>query len=196
MWPHAVISSSSCDFWATKSGWRKRTCQQQQSAQLEGHLNSVHWCHDPSHGGSYMAEGAFCIRIGLPPRVVSGDCLVASCIRLVVDWLVVPFIVAAHIRCLVIGVVLVRIVDPPMFLSRLCGPGGYPYLHMSVRFHGSLYPMTDFTLRAWYGLFTPHVCWCSMGFFTILLLIATVLGSRYFSDWYHNTGRCGLQLNV
>ena len=32
-------------------------------------------CHDPSHGGSYMAEGAFYIRIGLPPRVVSGDCL-------------------------------------------------------------------------------------------------------------------------
>ena len=33
------------------------------------------YCHDPSHGGSYMAEGAFYIRIGLPPRVVSGDCL-------------------------------------------------------------------------------------------------------------------------
>ena len=36
------------------------------------------YCHDPSHGGSYMAEGAFCIRIGLPPRVVSGDCLASS----------------------------------------------------------------------------------------------------------------------
>ena len=35
-------------------------------------------CHDPSHGGSYMAEGAFYIRIGLPPRVVSGDCLALS----------------------------------------------------------------------------------------------------------------------
>ena len=32
-------------------------------------------CHDPSHGGSYMAEGTFFIRIGLPPRVVSGDFL-------------------------------------------------------------------------------------------------------------------------
>ena len=32
-------------------------------------------CHDPSHGGSYMAEGVFFIRIGLPPRVVSGDFL-------------------------------------------------------------------------------------------------------------------------
>ena len=35
-------------------------------------------CHDPSHGGFYMAEGAFYIRIGLPPRVVSGDCLASS----------------------------------------------------------------------------------------------------------------------
>ena len=32
-------------------------------------------CHDPSHGGSYMAEGAFFIRVGLPPRVVPGDFL-------------------------------------------------------------------------------------------------------------------------
>ena len=35
-------------------------------------------CHDPSHGGFYMTEGALYIRIGLPPRVVSGDCLVSS----------------------------------------------------------------------------------------------------------------------
>ena len=35
-------------------------------------------CHDPSHGGSYMAEGAFYIRIGLPPRFVLGDCLASS----------------------------------------------------------------------------------------------------------------------
>ena len=34
-------------------------------------------CHDPSHGGFYMAEGALYIRIGLPSRVVSGDCLVS-----------------------------------------------------------------------------------------------------------------------
>ena len=57
------------------------------------------------------------------------------------------FIVTARIRCLVIGVVLVRLIDRSMFLSRLCGPEGYTYTHMSVRFHGSLYPMTDFTLR-------------------------------------------------
>ena len=36
------------------------------------------YCHDPSHGGFYMVEGALYIRIGLPPRVVSGDCLVSS----------------------------------------------------------------------------------------------------------------------
>ena len=34
-------------------------------------------CHDPSHGGFYMAEGALYIRIGLLPRVVSGDRLVS-----------------------------------------------------------------------------------------------------------------------
>ena len=55
-------------------------------------------CHDPSHGGSYVAE--------------------------------------------------VCLIDRSMFLSRLCGPEGYTYTHMSIRFHGSLYPMTDFTLRA------------------------------------------------
>ena len=38
----------------------------------------MHRCHDPSHGGFYMAEGAFYIRIGLLPRVVSGDCLALS----------------------------------------------------------------------------------------------------------------------
>ena len=67
--------------------------------------------------------------------------------RLVSDWLLILFIVAVHIRCLVIGVVLVRVIDHSTFLSRLCGPGGYTYTHMSVHFHGSLYPMTDFTLR-------------------------------------------------
>ena len=28
------------------------------------------------------------------------------------------------------------------------------------------------------------------------ILIATVLGSRYFSHWYDNTGRCGLEQGV
>ena len=116
-------------------------------------------CHDPSHGGFYMAEGMLYIRIGLPPRVASGDCLVSSR----VDWLLAILIVAAYIRCLVIGVVLVCIVRHSMFLSCLCSPGGYTYTHMHVHFRGSLYPMMDFALRVWYGLSTPHVCWCSMG---------------------------------
>ena len=52
--------------------------------------------------------------------------------------------------------------------------------------------MMDFTLRVWYGLSTPMSADVPWGFLTIPLLIATVLGSRYFSDWYDNTGRCGL----
>ena len=40
-----------------------------------GEADQLYVCHDPSHGGFYMAEGAFYIRIGLPPRVVSGDYL-------------------------------------------------------------------------------------------------------------------------
>ena len=49
-------------------------------------------CHDPSHGGSYMAE------------------------------------VCRSFTC-------------------LCGPGGYVFDYVYVRFHGSLYPMMDCTLR-------------------------------------------------
>ena len=41
--------------------------------------NSI--CHDPSHGGFYMVEGAPYIRIGLSPRVVQGT----ASLRLVVD---------------------------------------------------------------------------------------------------------------
>ena len=95
-----------------------------------------------------------------------------------------------------IGVVLVRVIDHSTFLSRLCGPGGYTYTHMHVHFHGSLYPMMDFTLRVWYELFTPMSADVPWGFLTIPLLIATVLGLRYFSDWYNNIGRCGLLPNV
>ena len=58
------------------------------------------------------------------PRVRSTlelDCLPAlfqgtASFRLIVDWLLVIFIVAAHIRCLVIEVVLVRVIDHLMFL--------------------------------------------------------------------------------
>ena len=61
---------------------------------------------------------------------------------LIVDLLIAIFTVAVHIRCLVIGVVLVRRLS-----VYLCGPGGYTYDHMYVYSHGSLYPMMDGTLR-------------------------------------------------
>ena len=46
-----------------------------------------HVCHDPSRGGFYMAEGAFYIRIGLPPRIVSGDYLTLSLYGLIDRYL-------------------------------------------------------------------------------------------------------------
>ena len=84
------------------------------------------------------------------PRVRStleSDCFPAlsqgtASLCLVVDLLIAIFIVAAHIRCLVIGVVLVRRLS-----VYLCGPGDYTYDHMYVHSHGSLYPMMDGTLR-------------------------------------------------
>ena len=85
-----------------------------------------------------MAEGAFNIRIGLPPRVVSGDCLASFHL----GYGLTAFIATARIRCLVIGVVLVR-----RSLTCLCGPGGYTVDHMYVHFHGSVYPMMDCTSR-------------------------------------------------
>ena len=41
-----------------------------------------------------------------------------------------------------------------------------------------------------------HVCWCSMGFYTILLLIATILGSQCFSYWHNNMGWYSPQQDV
>ena len=87
------------------------------------------------------------------------------------------------VRCLLCS----RFVYAPlraMFLDQV-------YIHL----HGSWYPMMDYTSRVYYGLF-PHVCWCSMGFPTIPLLLVAVLGSQYFSYWYDNTGQCGLWQNV
>ena len=74
----------------------------------------------------------------------------------------------------------------------LCGPEGYTCDHMYVHFHGSLYPMMDCTLCVWYGLLAPMSADVPWGFLTILLLLAMVLGLRYFSCWYDNMGRCGL----
>ena len=84
------------------------------------------------------------------PRVRStlgSDCLPAlsqgtALLRLVVDLLFVILTVAAHIRCLVIGFVLVCRLP-----ICLCGPEGNTFDHMYVHFHGSLYPMMDCTLR-------------------------------------------------
>ena len=129
------------------------------------------------------------------PRVcftLESDCLPALSqgtvlLHLIVDLLIFTFIVAVHIRCLMIGVVLVR---RPLIC--LCGPAGYTYDHMYVHFRGSLYPMMDCTLRVGYGLLVPMSADAPWGFHAILILIATVLGSRYFGYWYDNIGRCGL----
>ena len=135
-----------------------------------------------------MAEGALYIRIGLPPCVVSGDRLVLSRCGLTARYLHCrrAYPMSRDWGC------TSTFIDHPMSLFCLCGPEGYTYTHMHVHFHGSLYPMMDFTLRVWYGLFTPMSADVPWGFLTIPLLIATVLGLQYFSDWYNNIGRCGL----
>ena len=66
------------------------------------------------------------------PRVHStleSDCLPAlsqgaALLCLVVDLLIVIFTVATHIRCLVIGVVLVRLIDRLMFSLSYMRPWG------------------------------------------------------------------------
>ena len=55
----------------------------------------------------------------------------AASLCLIVDLLIVIFTIAAHIRCLMIGVVLVRLIDLLMFSFlyvlpfRIRSPGGY-----------------------------------------------------------------------
>ena len=131
-----------------------------------------------------MAKGAYYIRIGLPPRVVSGDRLALSCCGLTVI-----FIVAAHIQCLVIGVVLVRIVDCLMFSLSYVRPWGL----FSNRLSGPLtwYLVSHDGLLIMLPLppISADALWDSIRF---QILIATVLGSQYFSHWYDNTGQCGL----
>ena len=80
-----------------------------------------------------MAEGAFCIRIGLPPHVVPGDCLILSLYKLIDRCLCY---LHAHVRCPMSGdsgVVLVRFTY--LLLMRV-----------GARFHGALYPMTGCVL--------------------------------------------------
>ena len=100
-------------------------------------------CQGPSHGGSYMDEGTFRIRIRLPPRVISGDCLASS------SHSMLPLLFAcacsmSDVRDL--GVVLVRLIC----LMIMC---------VGARLHGTLYPMTGCVLYL-NGL----LCWqCSLG---------------------------------
>ena len=75
-----------------------------------------------------MAEGAFYIRIRLPPRVVSGDCLISSLYGLIDCYL---RFLRARVRCPMsgdLGVVLV------CFICLLI-------MHVGARSHGTLYPM-------------------------------------------------------
>ena len=59
-----------------KSPSTKQLIHDHHDLPVHGHPGiSCTTCRDLSHGGFYMAEGAFYIRIGLPPRVVSGDYL-------------------------------------------------------------------------------------------------------------------------
>ena len=76
-----------------------------------------------------MAEGAFYIRIGLPPRVVSGDCLALSHCGLIDHHL---RCLRAYVRCPMsgdLGVVLVHLIC----LMIMC---------VGARLHGTLYLMT------------------------------------------------------
>ena len=80
-----------------------------------------------------MDEGMSHIRIGLPPRVVSGDCLASSLYGLVDRYL---RFLRAHVRCPMsgdLGVVLV------CFIHLLI-------MRVGARSHGTLYPMTGCVL--------------------------------------------------
>ena len=80
-----------------------------------------------------MAEGAFYIRIGLPPCVVLGDCLTLSLYGLIDRYL---RFLRAHVRCPMsgdLGVVLVRFI----YLLIMC---------VGACSHGTLYPMTGCVL--------------------------------------------------
>ena len=80
-----------------------------------------------------MAKGVFYIRIGLPPRIVSGDCLALSCCGLIDRHL---RYLRAHVQCSMsgdLGVVLVRLIC----LMIMC---------VGSRLHGTLYPMTGCVL--------------------------------------------------
>ena len=134
------------------------------------------------HGRGYIH-----IRIGLLPVVASGDCLTSVLTLCLPCWLL------AHVQCLMIwGCISTSL---PSLLIRVCAPGGCllsicTSTRMVVCIPWWTIPYMFITDSS------PHVCWCSMGFLTIPLLLATVLGSQYFSYWYDNIGWCGLQQDV
>ena len=72
-----------------------------------------------------MDEGTFHIRIGLPPRIVSGDCL-ASSSHSMLPSLFAHACSMSNVRDL--GVVLVRLICPVIMCVGAC-------------LHGTLYPM-------------------------------------------------------
>ena len=106
-------------------------------------------CQGPSHGGSYMDEGTLHIRTGLPPHIVSGDCLVS----LSPPLYAFPIVCSRMFNVRWYRVVLVR--------DLLCSRFVYVPLkailcyHVHVHLHGSLYPMMDYTLHVYYRLLTP-----------------------------------------
>ena len=113
--------------------------------------NIMTFCHDPSHGGFYMAEGAFYIRIGLPPHVVSGDCLASSCCGLTGHYL---YCHRAYLMSRDWGCTSMCCWSPYAFPFCICGPEGYSLTDCRVCWHGTLYPMTDYSLRCHY---CPHL---------------------------------------
>ena len=60
--------------------------------------------------------------------------------------------------------------------------------HLYVHLHGSLYPMMDYMSCIYNRLSSPMSADASWDSIPILLLVATVLGLWYFSDWYDNIG--------
>ena len=93
-----------------------------------------------------MDEGTSHIRIGLPPRIVSGDCLASP------SYSMFPSLFA-HACPMSDDTGLYQYVAS--FALDLCILGAILLGHMYVHLHGSLYPMMDYALHVYYRLFTP-----------------------------------------
>ena len=141
-------------------------------------------CQGPSHGGSYIDEGTSHIRIGLSLLLFQGTILLLLPAPCSICW---SF---AHVWCQMIQGCTSTL--PPLVPHSCMRPWGLSFLIMCA----STFLIVRIPWWTMHQAFTmdysPHVCWCSMGFITILLLLAIVLRSWYFGYWYDNTGRCGL----